>query len=245
MHTPALPTLRGDPDFVPVFIVGLPRTGTTLVASTLQKYTDVRDRGELNWIAALYAHLQEQGQLHNPAALASIAAMICAQMRRDDSPARFYVDKNPLNFRYLDFITALFPNAKIIHCQRGSRDTALSLWMQHFAHEDLGFSYAFSRIAELEKGYRTLMAHWRSRLAMDILDVDYEAFVANPHAEKQRLAEFLGVGRADNRQDTQANSAVVTTASVWQVRQPIHTQSVERWRHYSAFLPELIERFPE
>ena len=69
-------------------------------------------------------------------------------MRRDDAPAQFYIDKNPLNFRYLDFIVALFPNARFVHCRRDARDTALSIWMQHFAHEDLGFAYDFATISQ-------------------------------------------------------------------------------------------------
>lgn len=239
------PKLHVDPDFSPVFIVGLPRTGTTLVATTLGRNEAVRDRGELNWIEALHAHLQAQGQLHDMRALGSVAQLIRAQMRRDDAPAQLYIDKNPLNFRYLDFIAAMFPNAKIIHCRRASRDTALSLWMQHFAHENLGFSYDFSAIAAMESGYRQLMAHWRRRsLEIPILDMDYEEYVARPEQQQQRLAAFLGLP------DTLPASSpthdnVVTTASVWQVRQPIHTNAVERWRHYAPYLPELTALFAE
>ena len=238
------PALRADPDFVPVFIVGLPRTGTTLVATALGRIQDVRDRGELNWIGALHAHLQVQGQLHDARALASIAQLIRAQMRRDDAPARFYIDKNPLNFRFLDFIAAMFPNAKVIHCRRASRDTALSLWMQHFAHEDLGFSYDFSAIAEVEAGCKTLMTHWRRSSEIQILDLDYEAFVTQPQEQQRRLAAFLGVTDSMRALSTM-HIDTVTTASVWQVRQPIYTHAVERWRRYVQYLPELALLFVE
>ena len=242
LHATPPPTLRADPDFVPVFIVGLPRTGTTLVATALGRNQDVRDRGELNWIGSLHAHLQAQGQLQDARALASIAQMIRAQMRRDDAPARFYIDKNPLNFRYLDFIAALFPNAKIIHCRRASRDTALSLWMQHFAHEDLGFSYDFSTIADVEEGCKALMAHWRRSLGIQILNLDYEAFVAQPQEQQRRLAAFLGTADL-MRASSPLHTDTVTTASVWQVRQPVYTHAVERWRHYAPYLPELMSLF--
>ncbi len=245
LHAAALPALPVDAGFNPIFVVGLPRSGTTLVASTLAKYADVRDRGELNWIPALYGLLREQRQLHNPRSLAAVAAVIRAQMQRDDAPAPFYLDKNPLNFRHLDFIAACFPNAKIIHCRRGVRDTALSIWMQHFAHEDLGFAYDFPAIAEVHKGCDTLMAHWRSRLPLSILDIDYERFVAEPDAQRQRLQDFLGASASSSAEPTPRSPGIVTTASVWQVRQPVYTHAVERWRRYAPYLPELVTQFPD
>ncbi|MGH8123689.1 MAG: tetratricopeptide repeat-containing sulfotransferase family protein [Rudaea sp.] len=245
LHAPRLPALPASENFVPVFIVGLPRTGTTLVAGTLASEAGVCDRGELDWISTLHAHLAEQDKLRDPAALTVVANLIRKQLRRDDAPARFYVDKNPLNFRYLDFIAALFPNAKIVHCRRALRDTALSLWMQHFAHEDLGFAYDFSAIAEVGKSCQSLIAHWRRVLTIEIFDVDYEAFVAQPRAQQRRLAEFLGIAAIDLEPDFNSKPAAVTTASVWQVRQPVYTHAVGRWRHYADYLPELVALFPD
>lgn len=240
-----LPTLAADNDFYPIFVVGMPRSGTTLVASTLAQRTEVRDRGELNWISAFYALLREQGQLQNPRALAAVAAMIRAQMRRDDAPARFHLDKNPLNFRYLDFIATCFPTAKIVYSRRGSRDTALSIWMQHFAHEDVGFAYDFAAIAGVERDCDALMEHWRSRLPLSIIDIEYERFVAEPQTQRQRLEDFLGLpSRASDTPDVDP-PRVVTTASVWQVRQPVYTHAVERWRRYAPYLPELTTLIPD
>ncbi|MBS0591706.1 MAG: sulfotransferase [Proteobacteria bacterium] len=240
----SLPSLPRDDDFCPVFVVGMPRSGTTLVASTLARHATVRDRGELNWIPALYALLDEQRRLYDPQALAAIAGVIRAQMRSDDAPARFYLDKNPLNFRYLDFIVACFPNAKIVHCRRGARDTALSIWMQHFAHDDLGFAYDFSDIAAVQQGCVEAMSHWLAQLSVPILDVDYERFVASPDAEQARLWEFLGVSSAESANGKRATQAV-TTASVWQVRQPVYAHAVQRWRRYASLLPELTTLFAE
>ncbi len=235
------PALAAHSDFVPIFVVGLPRSGTTLIASTLGSFDGVRDRGELNWIAALHAHLHTHGQMHDTAALAQIAALIRAQMRRDDAPVRCYVDKNPLNFRYVDFILALFPNARIVHCRRGPRDTALSQWMQHFAGEDMGYSHEFADIALVARDEAALMAHWRMR-GIDLLDIDYETFVADPAAQRARLAQFIG---ADNAVSSERATAAETiqTASVWQVRQPVHQRSIGRWRDYAPHLPELEALF--
>ena len=241
-----LPPIAFDADFVPVFIVGLPRSGTTLVATRLARHRAVHDRGELNWIAAMHAHLVSQDALHDPAALQTVATLIATQMRRDDAPARYYIDKNPLNFRYLNLIAALFPNARIVHCRRGARDTALSLWSQHFAHPDLGFTYDFPAIADVTRSHDRLMAHWRATLPLAILDMAYEDLVADPAAQLDRLAGFLDLSDAPvAANDDLAAPQVISTASVWQARQPVYTHAVGRWRRYAEFVPELTTLFDE
>jgi len=237
-----LPALDAVAGFVPVFIVGLPRSGTTLVATRLARYAGVRDRGELNWIAGMYEHLASQNALANRDALQSVATLIATQMRRDDAPARCYIDKNPLNFRYLDLLLALFPNARIVHCRRGARDIALSLFSQHFAHPDLAFSYDFSSIALVQNSHERLMAHWQRTLPAPILDVDYEKFVADADGETARIAEFIGLPATSVAEQPSAET-VITTASVWQARQPIHNGAVNRWRRYAEYLPELTTLF--
>ncbi len=236
-----LPGIDAIEDFSPVFIVGMPRTGTTLTATLLGANGQVRDRGELNWVSAIHDLLVEHSRLRDPAALASAARIIAAQMRRDDAPARWYLDKNPMNFRHLDFIATLFPQAKIIHCRRGARDTALSLWTQHFAHPDLGFAYDFSDIAQAMSGHARLMAHWRETLALPILDLDYETLVADTAGSRQRLLAFLDLADASNAPVGAATPIV--TASVWQARQPVYSSSVGRWRNYAPYLPELTALF--
>jgi len=239
----ALPVLAGAADFTPVFIIGLPRTGTTLAATMLGRHPQLRDRGELNWISAMHANLQAQGLLHDLSALHAVRALVSAQLRRDDAPARGYIDKNPLNFRYLDLIAAIFPTAKIIHCRRGRRDTVLSLWMQHFAHADAGFAYDFANIAQMAAGYERLMAHWRQTLPLPILDLDYETMAAGDPDCLRRLADFLELAPEPIPQAPV--SGPITTASVWQVRQPLHTRSIGRWRNYAPFLPELTQLFAD
>jgi tetratricopeptide (TPR) repeat protein len=240
-----LHALTDDVAFTPIFIVGLPRTGTTLAATILGRHSQLHDRGELNWIAAMHASLQAQNLLHDPSALQSVRTLISAQLRRDDAPAHGYIDKNPLNFRHLDLIAAIFPNAKIIHCRRHRRDTALSLWMQHFAHDDAAFAYDFASIAELAGGHDELMAHWRRTLVLPIFDLDYEALVSADTDVLRRLLEFLKLAPDSLAQTSAAAVSPVTTASVWQVRQPLHTRSIGRWRHYAPFVPELVRLFAD
>jgi tetratricopeptide (TPR) repeat protein len=226
--------------FSPIFVIGMPRTGTTLVSTLLGRHPHVRDRGELNWIPVIHSQIAEIGRLNNPEALNACARLIELQMRRDDAPARYYIDKNPLNFRFVDFSLAMFPNARFVHCRRERRDTALSIWMQHFAHDDLGFAYDFASISQVENDCRRFLVHWRERFSKSILDVDYENLVANPNAQLTRIAEFLGLDPTSLTQTPEASSdRPVTTASVWQARQPLYTRSVGRWHQYEPYVPEL------
>ncbi|HEX6833404.1 MAG TPA: sulfotransferase [Rudaea sp.] len=225
--------------FEPVFVIGLPRTGTTLVSTLLARDPQVRDRGELNWIGAMYGEFFAAGRLQGRDALRACAAFVERQMRRDDAPARFYIDKNPLNFAYVDFIVALFPRARFVHCRRERRDTALSIWMQHFAHEDLGFAYDFSTIAQVDRDERRFAARWLERHAEKILTVDYEALVNDVASQRQRLADFLDLDAARLAQSEPAAAQTLTTASVWQARQPVYDRSIGRWERYAPYLPEL------
>jgi tetratricopeptide (TPR) repeat protein len=236
------PSVQSPTRFAPIFIIGMPRTGTTLVSTLLSRSPDVRDRGELNWIPAIYAQLAEAGRLGDPDALLACAQLVELQMRRDDAPARWYVDKNPLNFAYADFILALFPNARFVYCRRDARDTALSIWMQHFAHDHMGFTYDFSTISQVDKDHRRFMQRWATKFAVHILTIDYEALVSEADAQADRLANFLSI-ESGLRESDKTPDRTLTTASVWQARQPIYSSSVGRWRNYAPFIPQLKALF--
>ncbi len=230
-----LPTASYEHETTPVFIVGLPRSGTTLAATRLARHPQVRGRGELNWIAAIARRL---GELPSAAMLAAAGRFYLAQLRQDDAPARFHIDKNPLNFRHLDLIAAMLPQSKIIHCQRDLRDNTLSLWSQHFAHADMAWSYAFDDIAAYVDGYRALMQHWKGKLQLPVFELDYEALVTQTDATLGRLEAFLGLEATPASARVDATEAVAT-ASVWQARQSVHRRSVGRWQHYLDAVPEL------
>ena len=222
-----------DP-LIPVFVVGLPRSGTTLIETLLARDTQVRARGELNWIAALDRQLGSQA---SASMLTAAGNFYLRQLRQDDAIARFAVDKNPLNFRHLGLISAMLPHARIIHCRRDPRDNALSLWSQHFTHEELAWSYAFADIAEYMRGYTSLMAHWQRVLPRPMFELDYEALVGDTEATFARVREFLGLDTPS--MNFSVGGTAIATASVWQARQKIHGNSVGRWHSYADFLPEL------
>lgn len=230
-------------DFTPIFIVGMPRSGTTLLAELLSRHQGVCNRGELPWIARLAQRADLTGQ-PSAEALTRAATFYARQARRDDAPtARWFIDKQPLNFRYVDLMLALFPGARIIHCARNPRDTALSLWMQSFTEEVQAYAYDFSDIALVMRDCGRLLAHWEARHPQAIFAVSYEQLVAAPEATMADVAARLGLGGTASASSTQPASSI-STASLWQVRQPINTRSVARWTRYRPYIPELA-RLPE
>lgn len=235
---PITQRLEPIPDFVPIFIVGMPRSGTTLVAEWLSRYPKVCNRGESPWLAMLAQHPELAG---NPDfdSLRRAAETYAAQLRQDDSgDARWFIDKQPLNFRYVDLALAMFPDARIIHCRRNPRDTALSLWSQSFFEDVQGYSYDFGDIALVLKDCGRLMKHWRESHGGSIRDVHYEQFAAEPYAAIAGLAAWLDLPPI-NPSANPAQTTSINTASLWQARQPIYTRAIGRWQNYALLLPEL------
>lgn len=226
--------------FTPVFIVGMPRTGTTVLAKLLSRHRDVCNRGELPWLARLAQRSDLNGQ-PDCSALQRAAAYYTAQTRQDDAPGvRWFIDKQPLNFRYVDLALAMFPDAGIIHCQRHPRDTALSIWMQCFLEEVQGYSYDFSDIALVMRDEQRVMTHWRSRYPESIRSVQYEALVANPAVVVDGLEAWLGLP-ASTDAAAKPPASSISSASLWQARQPVHSRSVGHWQNYASHLPELLQ----
>ncbi|QBB69513.1 sulfotransferase [Pseudolysobacter antarcticus] len=239
LHAPA------DKDWTPVFIVGLPRSGTTLVEERLMRHADVTGRGELPWIPFLAQQFFQQPQAIDAGAIRRAAAIYSTQVRQDDPPTHWYIDKQPLNFLHLDLIAALFPNAKIIYCERNLRDTALSIWSQNFAGDEGGFAYDFANIAGLARGCARIMAHWRATLPIQIHTVDYAQMVQAPEQTMTALQAFLGLPAQDLLDTKPKAESSIATSSMWQARQPIYHRSINRWQAYAPYLPKLVKLFPD
>lgn len=238
-ETPVSINRMADRDVIPVFIVGLPRSGTTLTASLLARASGARDRGELRALRYVAEQLIAGGHLGSPAALAEAASVYRMLAVQDDVPASWYIDQDPLNFRWLHIAAAMFPQARVIHLRRDRRDTALSLWNQDFAHPDMAFAYDFQDMAAYMDGHDALMRHWKESLRLQICELDYEALVTDTEATLAGLCDFIGAP-ADGRSPSD-ESAPVQSASVWQARQPVYSTSVGRWRHYAPYVPELAQ----
>lgn len=235
---PFAATAAATPDFTPVFIVGMPRTGTTLLAGRLSRHRQVCNRGELAWLAQLALRPELTGTPER-AVLQTAAAEYAGHVRRDDAgDARWFIDKQPLNFRYVDLALALFPDARVIHCVRNPRDTAFSLWMQCFLEDVQGYSYDFDDIAQAMRDEQRLMAHWLARYPDSIRSIGYADLVADPDTTVAALARWLEFAPGDTAERA-PDATAISTASLWQARQPVHTRSIGRWTHYATLVPEL------
>ncbi len=234
---------------VPVFIVGMPRSGTTLAEQILSSHPMVHGAGELKKIYDLFAGLRQR--LTPDLGMPRIARLIDSELANFLASeyleyliglapgARFICDKMPFNFRALGFIALLFPKARIIHCRRNPYDTALSCYFARF-HDQLNFSFNLVEIAHYYRDYERLMAHWQAVLDNPILELQYEDLVADQECETRRLLEFCDLDWDERCLKFYDTERAVLTASNWQVRQPIYTSSVERWRHYQQWLGPLL-----
>ncbi|GJL62637.1 MAG: sulfotransferase [Nitrospirales bacterium] len=235
----------------PVFIVGLPRSGTTLTEQILSAHPQMHGAGELPDLARLAGQaLHDEGQAPWQSAL-RLTEMKSRQfsyryldaLRQGAPRGRLRIsDKQPLNFFQLAFAAVLFPNARVIYCHRGVRDNALSIWLENF-NPDQRYSTDFSDLAWFAEESRRLMQHWHTELPLSILDVQYEETVADLEGQARRLTDFLGVPWDDRCLDFHQVDRAVQTPSRWQVRQPIYTRSVNRWKTYQEYLPELDTAF--
>lgn len=221
---------------IPIFVVGAPRSGTTLVAELLGRSRQVCNRGELDWLPHYAEEVARAGR-PGAALLERIATAYLARMRQGEPEVHWFVDKQPLNFLHVDLIRALFPQARIIHCRRSRRDTALSIWSQHFDSAEYRFAYDFADIAAVLNGCERLMA--KAQRDPRLLEVRYAALATDPQAVVDGLAAALGLAPFDCSVPNSARS-VIGTASVWQARQPVYTRAIGRWRGYAGFVPELL-----
>jgi hypothetical protein len=179
----------------------------------------------------------------DPSKLKAAEHLYYSRIRQDDAPAHIYVDKNPVNFRYLDCVAQLFPQARIIHCRRNLRDTALSAYSQYFGNPANGFSNSFGDIAAYADGATRLMDHWSMTLELAIYRCDYEQLVETPDVVMRDIRDFVGLN--NDEEEAGGSRSVVATASAWQARQPIHRASIGRWRLFAPHLPEMLEAIPD
>jgi tetratricopeptide (TPR) repeat protein len=235
----------GVADEAPVFVLGMPRSGTTLVEQIVSSHPLVAGGGEREyWVRNGAAG--EEGAADGPAeaVIQRLAADYLAELRRVAPHAARVTDKLPYNFLWIGLIHLALPNARIVHCRRHPVDTCLSIYFAHFARR-ANFGSDRGDLACEYRQYERLMAHWRAMLPADrFLDVDYETLVADQEAGTRRLIEFCGLEWDDACLRPEGNRRVVMTASSWQARQPVYRSSVARWRNYEPWLGELRELLP-
>jgi tetratricopeptide (TPR) repeat protein len=236
--------LHGDDR--PVFIVGMPRSGTSLVEQILASHRDVHGAGELTDLGLL-ALSTGNGAREYPESVADLAVTDLDRLasayraRLDDiAPgARRVTDKMWQNFEFLGFAALLFPDSRVIHCRRDPMDMGLSCFFQHFYGAGVAFAYDLTHIGAYYRQYRRVMSHWREALPLPILEVSYERLVADTDNETRRIVEFLGLPWDPSCLRFFETERVVGTASYEQVRRPVYGTSVGRHRDYRQWLDPL------
>lgn len=235
----------GDPAPRPIFIVGMPRSGTTLVEQILGSHPAIHSGGELKHLdLVLMEQFGGRPEPHDLAALDAATLRRLAQAYRArataDAPSGLRVtDKMPSNFRHAGLIHRMFPGALIVHCRRAPLDTCLSIYATRFA-QGQHFGYDLGELGDYYRAYRTVMAHWRAILpASTLIEVDYEAVVGDLEGQARRLIAACGLPWDAACLAFHRTARPVRTASVNQVRQPLYTTSVDRWRPYAHHLAPL------
>jgi len=239
----------GDPSKTPIFVLGMPRSGTTLTEQIIASHPDVYGAGEL---PDLMEMLQrdfdgtDAGFPHNLATLnqqklTSLAAEYINRLQARAPDAKHITDKMPANFYAVGLIHLMLPNAKIIHINRNPVDTCVSCFTRLFNHKQ-HHTYDLAELGQHYANYAKLMAHWREVLpAGAFMEVHYEDVVADQEAEARRLIAYCELEWDDDCLDFHKHKRAIRTASVTQVRQPIYKSSVERWRLYETYLTPLLD----
>lgn len=233
----------------PIFIVGMPRTGTTLIEQILSMHSSVKAGDELSYLPQTVEQMvyANKSQRPYPEALAflekseadSYASDYLEKVKEKIGEFNYFTDKLPLNYRFIGVIELFFPNAKIIHCNRHPLDTCLSIYFQNFSSikgfysslEDIGFVY---------RQYCQYMKHWQETLSGRIYDISYEKLLDKPDSEVRALLDYCALSWEPQCLEFHKNKRTVTTSSHMQVNQPLYMSSKQRWKNYEKHIKPLI-----
>jgi len=233
------------PRKTPVFIVGLPRTGTTLTERIVSSHSKVESADETFFMPMLIQRVSgiQSRQNMNPAIIGAAAKknieiiargyLAAVEYRLTDKPV--FIDKLPENFLYLGFIAKAFPDAHIIHLRRNPMDSCFAMYKQSF----FKFAYTLESLGKYYVAYNRLRSHWEEVLKDRVIEVEYEALVSDQEGQLRRLLDKLGLDFEQACLDFDQNEAPSATASAVQVREKAHTRSVEKWKRFASELRPL------
>jgi tetratricopeptide (TPR) repeat protein len=247
---------EGYPSDLPVFVVGMPRSGTTLVEQILASHSKIHGAGEIE----TWRHAVEQFRSRNDMAMefpemvpamspedlrdlgADYVALTRSATRSAASTTERIINKLPGNFELVGLIHLALPNARIIHISRDPVDTCFSCFSLLFAHDHQPFTYDLGELGRYYRGYETLMQHWRSVLPPGaMLDIQYEDIVADLEGQARTIVDYCDLAWEESCLAFHESRRPVRTSSLLQVRKPLYRTSVGRWRAYESFLQPLIE----
>lgn len=252
-RTRELAPQKGCESEIPVFILGMPRSGTSLLEQILSSHPDIFGAGELKFLSPVLDHIQyglNRINLNEPEAVFPYEDNASWERRGQcyvdklqklaDKPYKRIVDKMPGNFTMLGMIKAILPNAKIIHSRRHPVETCLSNYRIHFAEGQM-WSYNLRELGRYYRRYWDLMKHWRHEFPESMLEIRYEDNVADVESQARKIIDYLGLEWNAGCLNFYNTDRPVKTASATQVRKPIYTTSTNRWRKYEKYLGPLLD----
>ena len=241
-----LPTLTNNElsqsSLRPIFIVGMPRSGTSLVEQIVASHNEAHGAGELEFSTQIFSSIianisgdvdKKDLLFFREQYLAKLNALKCSK--------NIITDKMPMNFRYIGLIISAFPEAKIIHLKRDARATCWSIYKNYFDSDGIGYSYDQNDLAQYYGLYSDLMSFWHERFPDQIYDICYEDLTTNQEEETRKLLEYCDLDWDENCLNFHSNKRPVKTASALQVRKKMYQGSSEAWKKYEAYLQPLIK----
>jgi tetratricopeptide (TPR) repeat protein len=223
-------------NLTPIFIVGLPRSGTTLVEQIISSHSKVTGAGELGFVTQFGAAIAAGYTEGSNEAVLDFRGEYSKKLKDYSNGNLLVTDKMPQNFRYIGLLAAAFPEAKIIHVKRNPAAVCWANYKQYFVSKNIGYCYAIDDVISYHKLYENLMGFWTSTLSKRIYNLDYELLTVNQESETRQLIEYLGLDWDENCLSPQNNTRSVATASNLQIRQKVYRGSSEQWKKYQPFL---------
>jgi len=234
---------------LPIFIVGMPRSGSSLTEQILATHKDIHGAGEIEDIDNLVMQFLAEKRIGssetdirkflNPQKLDKAANAYLDRLRCLSPTALRITDKMLVNYQHLGYIALMFPNARVIHCKRNPIDTCLSCFFQDFSHAH-DYTFSLKYLGQFYLGYKQLMDHWKEILPLQMHEVIYENLVNDSETEIRELVKFSGLEWDEQCLEHFKSSRITRTASYNQVRKPVYIKSINRWRNYEKHIGELI-----
>ena len=221
---------------MPIFIVGMPRSGTTLVEQIISSHSQVTGAGELNFVSQFGAAISTGITEKNNESLLDFRSKYLDKLKNVSNGNLIVTDKTPQNFLYIGLLAAAFPEAKIIHVKRNPAAVCWANYKQYFASKSIGYCYAIDDVISYHKLYENLMVFWTNTLSKRIYNLDYELLTVNQESETRKLIEYLGLDWNEKFLSPQNNMRSVTTASNLQIRKKVYKGSSQQWKKYQPFL---------
>ena len=230
----------------PIFIVGMPRSGSTLIEQIISSHNEVSGLGEIEYFSKIVAKSSQEipfldNNILTEESIVSIRNKYLESSKIKNIKEKYFTDKWPLNFRNIGFILSAFPDAKIINTQRNSIATCWSIYKYYFSSNGNGWAYSQEDISNFYKLYEDLMKYWHEIYPNKIYDISYEKLTDNQEDETRKLLDYCGLEWDENCMNFHNNKRAVKTASSLQVRKKMYQGSSEAWKDYEDYLQPLIQ----